>query len=250
MREHALRWLLSITVVVLLLVFGFVLFSPVLQVREIQVERKSPRLDVEQVQEALVPVFNKHLVFLPKFEVIALLENALPDIEDVSVTKVFPSTLRVSIELDPIVARLRILEPDEQNALTYSGATVDFLTDEGVYVATTSVQDIETLPEIVIVDWGVRPDPGTHLVDATLLERMNAAELTLLRQFGKEVVERRVFLRAQEFHVSLGDIALWFDTKSPLEDQLNRYRLFLREVDIREVRQYIDLRIADRVVYQ
>lgn len=250
MRASAVKWLLALVIFVGLITFGFLLFSPIIQVREIQVTRASPRLDIEDVQQALTPMFGKHLFFLSSYEVANLLREHFPDIEDITVNKTYPSTLHVGIKLHPLVARLRILEPDEQNALSFTGSTVDFLTEEGVYIATTAAKDPETLPEVAIVDWGVRPDPKTQLLDPTVLERMNAAEITLLRQFGQEVTERRVFLRANEFHLRIGNIELWFDMQSPLDMQLNRYRIFLREVSLDEVRQYIDLRISDRVVYK
>lgn len=250
MRESALKWTLAGLILVGAMLFGFLLFSPIVQVREIQVTRESPRLDIEDVQQALAPMFGRHLFFLSSFEVAGLLREDFPDISTISVSKTYPSTLHVQIELNPLVARLHILEPDEEQALAFTGSTVDFLTEKGIYIATTAAQDPATLPEITIVDWGVRPDPKTQLLDPSLLQRMNAAEITLLRQFGQEVTERRVFLRAQEFHLRIGGIELWFDTKSPLEDQLNRYRIFLRETGLGEVRQYIDLRISDRVIYQ
>lgn len=247
---HAVKGMLASCMFIGCTVFGFLLFSPIVQVREIQVTRESPRLDIEDVQVALTPMFGRHLFFLSSLEVADLLKESIPDISAISVSKTYPSTLHVRVQLHPLAARLRILEPDQEYATSQTGATVDFLTDQGMYVATTAVHDTETLPEIVVVDWGVRPDPGTRMVRPSFLERMNAAELTLLRQFGKEVSQRRIFLRAQEFHVTIDGIDLWFDTRTPLEKQLNRYRLFLREVESSEVKQYIDLRVADRVVYQ
>ncbi len=249
MRASFVRWMLAIAIVIGCIVLGFLLFSPVVQVREIEVLRESPRLDIERVQQALAPMFGKHLFFLSSFEVAGLLEDRIPDLHSVSTGKTYPSTLHVRIELQPLVARLRITEPG-QEYVNASGATVDFLTDHGIYIATTSAKDIETLPEITIVDWGVRPDPGSDLIDPLMLERMNAAELTMLRQFGQEISKRIVFLRAQEFHLATGDIELWFDLRSPLKEQIERYRLFLREVSLDAVNQYIDLRIDGRVVYR
>lgn len=246
-RASAVRWLLFTFIVLGLCSFGFLLFSPVIQVREIQVARLSPRLDIEDVQQTLAPMFGRHLFFLSAYEVANLLRDTIPDIDQVSIGKTYPGTLHVRIGLHPLVARLHIVEPDEEFG---TGSTIDFLTDQGIYISTTAARDTATLPEIRIVDWGVRPDPGTKLVQPIFLERMNAAELTLLRQFGQEVTERSVFVRAKEFHLVIGTIELWFDIRSPLEEQLQRYRTFLQEVDIANVRAYIDLRIADRVVYQ
>ncbi len=247
-RESAVRWILVSTIIIGVLGFGFLLFSPMIQVREIQVVRLSPRLDIEDVQQTLAPIFGKHLFFLSAYDIAGLLRDSIPDIDEVRIGKTYPETLHVQISLRPLVARLRIVEPDQQGTGTGSG--IDFLTDQGIYIATTAAQDTETLPEIRIVDWGVRPEPGTKLVQPIFLERMNAAELTLLRQFGQEVVERSVYVRAQEFHMRIATLDLWFDIKSPLEEQLERYRTFLREVGLDAVRDYIDLRIADRVVYQ
>lgn len=247
-RASAVRWTLAALIIIGTLTFGFLLFSPVIEVREVQVTRLSPRLDIEDVQHTLSPMFGRHLFFLSSFEVAGLLQDNIPDIDEVSIGKTYPGKLHVHISLRPLVARLRILEPDQQ--VVGTGATIDFLTDQGIYVATTAARDTATLPEIHIVDWGVRPEPGTKLVQPAFLERINAAELTLLRQFGQEISERTVFVRAQEFHLKIGRRELWFDLKSPLEDQLKRYRTFLREVNIDTVKDYIDLRIADRVVYQ
>jgi len=158
--------------------------------------------------------------------------------------------LHVRIALQPLVARLRIIEPDDIDMPLGTGSTIDYVTEEGVYVTTTAAKDTQVLPEILIVDWGVRPVPGSLLIIPAFIERMNAAEIAFLRQFGQEVERRTVFVRAQEFHLRIGDRDLWFDLKSPLEDQLERYRTFLREVDIAETKDYVDLRVTDRVIYQ
>lgn len=250
MRKQALRWILVASLLIGAIAFGFLLFSPIVQVREVKVSRQSPRLDIEEVQTALAPLFGKHLFFLSSFEVASLLHEHIPDVQTITMSKAYPDTLQVSIALHPLVARLHIADPDDPNPGIGTGATIDFLTDQGTYIATTAARDIETLPELIIVDWGVRPDPGASLLTTGFLERMNAAELTLLRQFGQEVTRRVVYLRAQEFHLRVGNIDLWFDTKSPLTEQMQRYRLLLSKIDIAEVRGYIDLRIADRIIYQ
>lgn len=255
-RPKAARMIAASVMILGVVVFCVLLFSPLIQVREIQVVRLSPRLDIEQVQQALVPTFGRHLVFLSSFEVVKLLEEHIADVESVSIGKTYPSKLHVRIELHPLVARLTIVRPDDEERVSQDlddageELQIDFLTDRGIYVATTAAQDTETLPEILIVDWGIRPQEGTVLIDPSFLERMNAAEWTLLRQFGQEVTRRTVFVRAQEFHLKTGQRELWFDLRSPLEAQLERYRTFLTETDLDTVQEYIDLRISDRVLYQ
>lgn len=249
-RSSFVRYTLATVIGFGILLFGFLLFSPVLQVREIQVSRLSARLDSERVQNALSEIFGRHLFFLSAFEVAGLLQKAIPDIDEINIGKSYPSVLHVRIALQPVVARLSIEEPDSTGGNVGTGTTIDFLTKNGIYISTTAASDTETLPLFSIVDWGVRPEPGTVLIQPFFLERMNAAELTLLRQFGQEVIGRTVYLRAQEFHLIVDGKELWFDLRSPLEEQMERYRTFLQTVGFTEVKHYIDLRITDRVMYQ
>ncbi|PIR53818.1 hypothetical protein COU75_04065 [Candidatus Peregrinibacteria bacterium CG10_big_fil_rev_8_21_14_0_10_42_8] len=249
-QASAMRWMAVSIILLGMTVFGFLLFSPIIQVREIKVTRLSPRLDIEEVQSTLSSLFGRHLFFLSSFEVEQLLNESIADIERVKIGKEYASVLHVEIELQPLVARLRIVEPDDIDAPVGTGATVDYVTEEGIYVVTTAAKDTQTLPEIILVDWGVRPVPRTLLVSPTFIERINAAEIAFLRQFGQEVQRRTVYLRAQEFHLQISDRELWFDLKSPLEDQLERYRIFLREVGIEEAKDYVDLRVSNRVIYQ
>jgi hypothetical protein len=249
-RASAAKWVAVSVLLMGLAVFSFLLFSPIIQVREIKVTRLSPRLDIEEVQNTLSSLFGRHLFFLSSFEVASLLEESIADIETVSIGKEYSSVLHVRIKLQPLVARLRIIAPDDIDVPVGTGATIDYVTEEGVYVTTTAAKDTQVLPEILIVDWGVRPVPGSMLIIPAFIERMNAAEIAFLRQFGQEVQKRTVYVRAQEFHLRIADRELWFDLKSPLEDQLERYRTFLREIGIEEVKDYVDLRVSDRVIYQ
>lgn len=250
LQASALRICCATGILITLIALGAFLFSPILHVREVQVTRLSPRLDIEEVQEVLASVFGKHLFFLSSFDIAALLNEAIVDIDTVRISKKYPSTLHVRIALDPLIARLRIHDPDADDTVAIgTGSTIDYVTDKGVYVSTTAVKDKQILPEISIVDWGVRPEPGITLIVPALLERMNTAELMLLRQFGQEVSRRTVYVRAQEFHVRIGTTTLWFDMQSSVEEQMQRYRAFLEQVPLDQVEQYIDLRVGDRVIY-
>ena len=247
-KRSAIQWLAVFAVGVALLAIGLLLFSPLLQIREITVQRFNPRLDAEAVQQVLAPLFSRHLFFVQGREVEALLHKNISDVHDVRVSKKYPSTLSVAIELDPLVARLQIVDPDEEEN-TGTGATVDFLTDQGVYIHTV-VQEADILPFVRLVDWGVRPIPGDRLVDPQMLKSLWEVETALRQQFGHDITIRSIYLRAQEYHVLADGISLWFDMRSTLEEHIQRYRTFLQHVPREEVQQYIDLRLMDRVVYK
>ncbi len=251
------RWFLVGIIIALLFTFGFIVFSPVIRVREIIVSRTDPRLDIEQVQMALAPIFGRHPVFLSEIEIHSILMQELPDLRSVEVKKIYPSEVHVSVTLDPFVAQLGIVKPGEVIEATATGVLVDYLTDKGMYISTSAIYD-EELPYLVIVDWGARPQSGEKLLSTDFLDRMRMMEQTLVHQFGQDTLIRAVYLRSQEFHLqveapegsTVGKYSLWFDMKSSLEEQIGRYRTFLQTVGADAVGYYIDLRIKDRVVYK
>ena len=133
----------------------------------------------------------------------------------------------------------------------FSRTVVGALTERGVFnLATTLPTGTGSLPTIDIVDWGARPESGARLLSSAFLKTMGDAEAILQAQFGQTVGQRTVYLRAQEFHFGIQGISLWFDAQSSLEVQLQRYRTFLQSVGLSSAREYIDLRIADKVIYR
>ena len=226
--------------------FAVALFSPLMRVGEVRVIRTDTRLDIEQVQSLLSPLFGKHLLLLSGYDVRTLLEEGMPDLQTVEANKDYPSTLVVRITLDPLITRLTIVGPEEEGV---PEGTIDYLTSEGVYVSSGRASG-EALPVITLVDWGARPVAGETLLTPEFLLRMAGAERTLSEQFGQEALERTAFMRAQEFHLKTAQWTLWFDMRSSLDEQVGRYRIFLREVPAGDVKEYVDLRLKDRVVYR
>jgi hypothetical protein len=252
--QYGVRWSFIAVCILVIGCVGFVLFSPVLQVREIKIVRDDLRIDIEDVKRTLAPLFGKRLLFLAPIDVILLLEDSIVDMKNVTVHKKYPSTIMVHMTLDPVVAHLIFTKENADALPTATGSTVlqDYLTSEGMFVRYTSsqVQEKDTLEEIYMVDWGVRPTVGTFLLSPDVLTQMREAERRLEDQFGYEITERTVFLRAREFHLQTSLHTLWFDLKSNLNEQFHRYRVFLEHVGTQGVDQYVDLRVRDRVVYR
>lgn len=254
-------WFWVAVVGVATLAVAVVLFSPLVRVREIRVRRTDPRLDSERIQRALRPVFGRHLSFVTSRDVETLVRGAMPDVSSVSLEKDYPSQLILTIGLHPFVARLRIDDPDAKSVgrpggQTGTGAvaaeeTHDYLTNNGLYVSLPFAAAGDTsLPLIRVVDWAARPAPSAPLLSGVLFERMQQMEDVMHHQFGLTITGRTVYLRAREFHLQTPAFSLWFDLKSSLEDQASRYRVFLSSVNLKDVREYVDLRLADRVVYK
>lgn len=260
------RWYLYLAGVLVLCAIGVALFSPLLQVREIRVQRGEGRVDVARIQKALAPLFGRHLLLVSARDVAARAREVVPDLDGVSIQKEYPSRLFVRISLKPLIARLQLEEP--KAAAVASGAQLrsgsgampasdapqvklyDYLTENGMYVSITSPMPRSKLPVMKIVDWGVRPLPDNLLLEPEFLARMQAAEKIMSEQFAQQITMRTVYLRAKEFHLSTAKFSMWFDMRGTLEEQVGRYRVFLKTVGLQNVRQYVDLRLEGRVVYR
>ena len=116
MRGHLFIALGSLVAMIIGAFFILALFSPVMQLTEVRIEKSDSRLEIEHVQLALAPLFGKHLMLISPHEVRILLEEELPDIRSVAVGKDYPSLLIVRVSLDPLVARLSIATEEEVEA--------------------------------------------------------------------------------------------------------------------------------------
>lgn len=251
-----LRYSPWIALVVVALFAGIAMFSPLFEVREIRLVRSDRRVDAEQVQRALKPLFGQHLLFLTQKHVLPLLDTSVPDLRKATIDKRYPSTLVLRLELEPVVALLEIVDPTGavSSAVTGTGADAlgDYLTADGTYVVypPSLVQSGTGTAVVRIVDWGVRPEPWKHLLDIEVLERIAQAEQMLGAQFDESISQRVVYLRSREFHVQTSRLSLWFDMRSPVSEQIDRYRLFRESVGTDAARVYVDLRLQDRIVYR
>jgi hypothetical protein len=260
LRAIIMQFAVLIVSGLLLLGVGLALFSSILHIRQIRINRNDPRIDTEQIQRTLAPLFGQHLFFTSTQDVVSLLKNAVPDMEQAEVAKEYPSTLRLRITLDPIIAALTIENPVQPAA--GSGATAgsgqlipegaDYLTSKGLYVVyqQSQVQTGSGLTVLTVVDWGVRPEPWKQLIDPPFVEMMRIAEEQLRTQFALPVRSRIVYIRAREFHLKTPTHSLWFDLRSPVDEQIQRYRMFLQSVGTASAKEYVDLRLKEKIVYK
>jgi hypothetical protein len=252
----AVRFLPWIVLAVAVLFIGIAMFSPLFHVREITVIRTDRRVDFERVHHALSPLYGEHMVFVNQKSILPLLETSVPDVKKAVVEKRYPSTLVLRLELESVVASLEIVDPTGavSPAVTGTGSDAlgDYLTADGMYVTypPSLVQSGTGTAVVRIVDWGVRPEPWKHLLDIEILERVAQAEQMMRTQFGAQISQRVVYLRSREFHLQTQKHSLWFDMRSPLQSQVDRYGLFVQSAGVAAATRYVDLRLHDRIVYR
>src|SRR3989344_5270118 len=230
------------------------LFSPLFEVKSIRVRRQDARVDIEEIQKLLTPFFGRHLVFLAPRTIETLIRESYPEIASLQVQKHFPHELQVTLFMDPIDANVLVSSPEETEhtaSATGSGALSQYITSRGIFLEyptpLTEAAETKGRLQLRIVDWAVKPSHRQRLLSEPLLHAMQNAEKILRESFGHTVSSITLYARAQEFHVQTERLTLWFDLASPLVQQIDRYREFLRSLPLDSATEYIDLRLHDRV---
>ncbi len=247
-------WLLIGTGTFLIAVLLALLFAPLFNVRQITVHRQDPRIDLDEIQQTLSPLFRQRLLLVTKNQVSAMLQIEYPDIDAVEIAKIYPSTLDVTIHVEPVAATIVIDDHgtlfSDSGALAGSGS-YSYITHTGTFVTSPIPLALgTTLPTLRLTDWGIRPQNRMKALPPDFIEHIFLARDSLRTDFGLLTQGITVYVRAQEFHIRTNKVVLWFDLKSPLSEQFQRFREFLKTVSLDQVKMYIDLRIVDKIIYQ
>ena len=248
-------------------------FSPYLHIQEIKIQRTEARLDVQEVQHILTPLFHRHIFSVSDHEIRSLLVESIPDIASIDVSIRLPQTLIIQIDLQDVASKLIILDPDsgdrlepieikqqeEENTAKETGSGgkkparkrhADYMTADGIYILDPLTEYEKNLPIYRIVDWGARPTPSTQIISKEMMQLIKRAERVLTQQFQHTILRRTVYLRAREIHLTTEHYTLWFDLASPFDEQILRYRTLRRVGNIEDISDYIDLRLRDRIIYK
>jgi len=228
-------------------------------------------VDVEEIQMLMKPTFGRHILFLPPLLLSRDIQASLPEVASVEVRRIYPDELHIRLTMDPLAAKIHIGDPDDtehdlQNSLAAGGSgtgtTVHrYLSVQGVYLEYPfPVEEGDrALPILHLVDWAVKPAHRQRTITPEVIKTIQQGRAVLEQSFGLTVPYVTVYLRAREFHVHTihpgreegnETLMLWFDQGSPIIEQINRYRAFLREVPAEAPSEYVDLRLHDRVVYK
>lgn len=231
------------------------LFSPFFDVRQIHIQRQDPRIDPADVQQILAPLFRQRLLLVTKGQVSSYLQAQYPDIESVSMTKNYPSTLSVLIKLEPVVARV-IIDDNDLSEQTQSGGIVGsgsymYITKSGFFVnSPIKLSGSTPIPILHFTDWGLKPQNGTRVILPEFIDSVFTARDILRTEFGLTTVDITLYVRAQEFHIRTNKTTIWFDLQHPLPIQFQRFRQFLKTFSLDVAKEYIDVRIEDKIIFR
>ncbi len=246
-------WLVIGAGLIILTVAGTLLFAPFFDVREIRVRRQDPRIDPKEIEQTLSSLFKQRLVLVTRSQVAALLQADYPEIERVEINKNYPSTLSVSVYIEPVMAEVSVTDARSGSGSTGFGSGMNiytYVTRKGTFVTSPIRLTGGPYPKLTITDWGIMPQNRTLLITPLFLQTIFLARDALRRDFGLQNQNITVYLRAQEFHITTNKATLWFDLRSSLNVQLQRFREFLKTLSLDQAKEYIDLRIADKIIFK
>jgi cell division septal protein FtsQ len=96
-----------ITGCALLVLIAILLFSSYLSITSIEVTRENFNIDTAVISNELNQYIGKNILFFPKGKIVNTIQEKFPEFALIEVNKVFPHTLKISLESYPIVANLR-----------------------------------------------------------------------------------------------------------------------------------------------
>ena len=250
-------WFSCLVGAVLAVVLLYFIFSPLFSVSSVRVSREDQRVDVEEIQKLLQPFFSKHILFVSPIRLSHKIQAAYPEVSSVKVSKNYPNEIHVVLFMDPIVADVLIGEPGDTEAQVEEFQSEEevhrYITEKGVYLEypfKLPVNQEEGRLKIYLVDWAVKPEHRQILFSEDVLHEIKSVRKILWESFGHTTKFTTLYIRSREFHVKTEKHVLWFDLSSPVVQQINRYREFLRTFTQDTVEEYVDLRLHDRVVYR
>ena len=249
-------WLLISVSAVIIAIVSVLLFAPFFDVRHIIVRRQESRIQPEDIEQTLRSLYRQRLILVSKGQIWSLLSAAYPDIASIDIKKTYPSTLTVTVYAEEVAAAV-IIDDGSTSPASQTGDTIvgsgayAYITKSGYFI-TSPIKIISKnpIPTLHLSDWGIHPQNRTRALQPKFLEQIFVARDALRTDFGLQVKDIVVYVRAQEFHIRTNKVTLWFDLRSPLSVQFQRFREFLKTLSIDQAKEYIDLRIADKIVYK
>ncbi len=269
--RHVRLWIVLLFVVLIVVALLFLLFSPTFAVASIRVSREDRRIDVEEIQQFLAPQFGRHILFVSPMLLSREIQLAYPEVAEATVRRRYPNEIIVRLAMDAVAADVLIGEPDnldrnlaslveEVESIASEERVYRYVTEQGIYLEYPfALEEQGRSLSLHLVDWATKPEHQQALLSQDVLRTMRQAKGILEQSFGLTVPAVTLYLRAKEFHVhtihpgrSEGKemVILWFDFESPMVQQMNRYRAFLRSISPEKVEEYVDLRLQDRVVFR
>ena len=235
-----------ITVAILLTAYG-IFFSNYFKIKEIIIadENFENQIIGEQIKENLKSALNKNIFFTKTGELEFSVLKKIPELEKVTISKNYPSTIEIEFLKYPLVAN--IINESSNLKKNYIVNSIGYATKE----------DFEnpSLPYIHIKSDEPINTKKTVIEQKKLQYILDAAK-NFEDKFGMKIKEIIYKPIPKEVHLfTEKNFYIWLDMQIPSENQFRKLKKALAKLDIyKENLNYIDLRIAggngDKIIYK
>lgn len=235
-RKSARRGLFTVLCVAILIgTLFFLFFSKNFRIQKIIIERRGSFLENNPFKNISAPFLQKNIFLFDTEKLQEKITAAHPEIQKISIKKLIPSTIKISLTAHPLAANL---------TNTFSDFKKRFqINDTGMIV--TENKENAKLPYFSIAT-EKSLTVGQEIID----EKKLTFALTSIKMFEEMFkmkvvnaaylsIEREVHLRTEKGFI------VWLDAEQDLEKQLRKLKRALPSLDIYNMPlSYIDLRIS------
>lgn len=226
-----------------------IIFSNYLLIKDIKPQADSktntPEL-MTKVADTLKSFKNKNLLFANKIEMITKIQKTFPEIENIEITKDFPSTILIKFAEYPLVANITNMADNGTNK-KYLISSIGYAVKENETDPNLPFIKIKTTEPINADGVVISPEKLKYILGA----------MTYFKEkFGMNILEAEYKVTPREVHLKTEKyFVLWLDIQKPFEDQFKKLKKALVKLDIfKEPLEYIDLRITgesgDKIIYK
>ena len=235
--------ILSLIIILIYILF----FSNYFKIDEIIIPEKAFDNETltQEIRTGLSNSLSRNIIFLDTDNLELKISSLFPELEEISVDKDYPSTLKDNFSQFPLVANII----NESNTLkkNYIVNSVGYAIKEDLentalpYIRVQSDEPINT------------ENPAIEATKLTyILDTISYFE----DKFGMKIKEVQYKKIPREIHLlTEKDFYVWLDIQRPAQDQLKKLKKSLIKLDIyNDPLEYIDLRIAgsngDKIIYK
>ncbi len=232
-------FILTFLAFVMLSFILFAIFSPYFKIKKIDINRDTPNLNIESVQELLKPFYGENLIFFKKEVLIEMLLDEFLEFRSIEITEKWPDTMIISIKLSPPVFTLFNIE----------SANFAVVSNDGVILSTTGD---DSLPVLKIKNIKKPFIPGEKIMEKDWLEKIQKIKGLLFGEI-KITTKEIIFLpTAQEVHfITSSGISLWFDLRIDIKQQIRKLELGANKIGLYSKKlEHIDLRIPGQLFWK
>ncbi len=218
------------TIAILLIILGILSFSSIGKVKHIYVSKNPHIQNSQKFKNILLSLKNKQLILLNKSHIYQFVKKQIPNIQNISIHKKYPSSLIIEFDTYPIHFKL-----SENLYLDSTGTVITHENNETQYPTLI----IETQQEIQAMD---------QLLKQSQVNNLQETLQYFEKKLNLKIQEISYKSIAKEIHLKTPlQTIIWIDTTTDYKAQINKLKNAIPKIDIhKQYYQHIDLRIQSK----